>query len=95
MSQNEIILKRLQQTPNQFVEMPDLVRLSGSYAINSRCADLRKQGYVIENYIKRFDGKNYSYYILYDKTKPIQAKVLKWMQKKRPDLFHMEQAELF
>ena len=62
MSQNEKVLNRLKQTPNQWVSMIDLARIAESYAINSRAADLRKQGHIIENKTERVDGKTYSYY---------------------------------
>ncbi len=48
-SQGEKIARALKaHTPN-WVEMPDLWRVSGAMAVHSRIADLRKSGMNIEN----------------------------------------------
>lgn len=46
-SQSERILAHLRLAAG-WVHLPDLVRVSGGYAVHSRIADLRKRGYVIE-----------------------------------------------
>jgi hypothetical protein len=43
-SQNAKILARLKATPGVDVPMPELERISGSHRLNSRAADLRRQG---------------------------------------------------
>jgi hypothetical protein len=67
-SQCAIILARLQQTPGQWVSMPELAHLSGSYNIHTRIDDLRhRQGYPnIENKIEyRPPGrKQFSFYCI-------------------------------
>ena len=44
-TQCDLILDRLQETPGEWVAMPALVRVSGSYVIHSRIADLRARGH--------------------------------------------------
>jgi len=48
-SQKEKILKELSRVWGQWVEMPVLWRVSGAFAVHSRIADLRRDGYVIEH----------------------------------------------
>jgi hypothetical protein len=49
-SQCAKILHRLQERPGEMVEMPELVRVSGSYNVHSRIDELRaKHGVVIHN----------------------------------------------
>lgn len=43
------ILTRLQETPDQWVEMPELARVSGAYAVHSRISQLRGEGHDIEH----------------------------------------------
>ena len=64
MSQNNLIYEELRRNANRYVSMPDLVRVSGSYNIHSRIADLREKGSIIENKVEKIDGKNHSYYKL-------------------------------
>lgn len=48
-SQADRILAYLRQgQPAGWAHLPDLVKTSGSYAVHSRIADLRKRGYRIE-----------------------------------------------
>ena len=42
-TQASAILERLEQTPNEWVPMPELVRVSEAYAVHSRIAELRKK----------------------------------------------------
>jgi hypothetical protein len=46
-SQCAAILRRLMEARGEWVEMPELARVSGAYAVHSRIADLRKQGWNI------------------------------------------------
>ncbi len=63
MSQIEAIEKRLRDAAGEWVSMPDLVRVSGSYNIHSRAADLRRQGVTVENtMLEGDDGKKLSWY---------------------------------
>ncbi len=64
MSQCEIILSRLEETPNRWVSMKSLAYAADCFAVNSRVADLRKRGLDIRNKTKQVDGKTYSYYKL-------------------------------
>ncbi len=47
-TQAELILARLRKTPGQDVPMPELYAVSGAFAVHSRVAELRAQGYRIE-----------------------------------------------
>lgn len=47
-TQAELILARLRRTPGQDVPMPELAAVSGAYAVHSRVAELRGDGYRIE-----------------------------------------------
>ena len=40
-SQATLVLNRLQQTPNEWVPMPELVEACGGYAVHSRISELR------------------------------------------------------
>jgi hypothetical protein len=46
----EKILARLQESPGEWVAMPELYRVSGAFAVHSRISDLRKRGHVIEQW---------------------------------------------
>lgn len=48
-SQADKILKRLQETPNEWVPMPELAQISGAYAVHSRITNLRKRKLTIPN----------------------------------------------
>lgn len=68
-SQCDRILHRLKETPDQWVPMPELVRVSGGYAVHSRIADLRKrgpaEGFSIDHKNESgADGKIHSFYRL-------------------------------
>ncbi len=47
-----------------WVTLPQLVAISGGYAVHSRVADLRKRGYDIEQTSVRRAGKVHSFYRL-------------------------------
>ena len=47
-----------------WVTLPQLVAVSGGYAVHSRVADLRKRGYDIEQTSVRRAGKVHSFYRL-------------------------------
>lgn len=56
-SQNALILARLNSTPGEWVSMPELVQVSGSFNIHSRIDELRhKGGHAIENRTVRAPG---------------------------------------
>jgi hypothetical protein len=61
-SQNELVLERLRRTPGQWVAMPALVEVSGSYVVHSRVADLRKAGWPIEQKNERAGRQIHSFY---------------------------------
>ena len=49
---------------NDWVTLPQLVAISGGYAVHSRVSDLRKRGYDIEQTSVRRAGKVHSFYRL-------------------------------
>jgi hypothetical protein len=64
LSQNEIIEQRLTAKRGEWVAMPELSQLSGSYVVHSRISDLRKKGLQIESRTERHGKKNHSFYKL-------------------------------
>lgn len=57
-TQSQAILDRLQATPGEWVPMPELVALSGSYNIHTRIDELRHTRSVsIENRMTRAPGE--------------------------------------
>lgn len=74
-SQCSLILARLRKTPGQWVSMPDLVKVSGSYNIHTRIDNLRHVfGQVIECKIERQRGsrRQFSYYRI-PESSPVAA----------------------
>lgn len=66
-SQCDLILARLQETPGDWVSMPELCEISKSLNCHTRINDLRHEGgHHIENYQERTPGSNrrLSYYRL-------------------------------
>ena len=64
-SQNDKILDYLQERLGQEVSMYQLYLVSGSMAVHSRIADLRKRGVRIANRTERQkDGTRHSFYTL-------------------------------
>jgi hypothetical protein len=61
-TQAQAILSRLQQSPGEWVGMPELAEVSGAYAVHSRAAQLRKEGYKVENKCRKVEGKTHSFY---------------------------------
>jgi hypothetical protein len=68
LSQCDIILARLVSTPGQWVPMPALCRLSGSFNIHSRIADLRRRGHRIDHQNRQTGRKIHSFYRLADSS---------------------------
>jgi hypothetical protein len=64
LSQGEKIETRLTEKRGQWVPMPELSQLSGSYVVHSRISDLRKKGLQIESRTERHGKKNHSFYKL-------------------------------
>jgi hypothetical protein len=65
--QADLVLARLQESPGEWVSMPELARISGSMNIHSRIDQLRHQGgHHIENFMQRRPGsrRNDSFYRL-------------------------------
>ena len=48
-TQEELILRRLRESENDWVPMPELMRCSGSANIHSRIAGLRAKGHSIQH----------------------------------------------
>lgn len=65
-TQNDLILARLQETPGEWVSMPELCDVAGSLNCHTRINDLRTFGHVIENYQEHQKGthRRKSYYRL-------------------------------
>ncbi len=52
LSQTALILRELQRNAGRWVAMPALAEVSGAYAVHSRIADLRADGYQIDTRIE-------------------------------------------
>lgn len=63
-TQCDQILRRLQTSPGQWVGIPDLYAVSGSYVIHSRISNLRERGYDIDHKNVRAGRQCHSYYRL-------------------------------
>lgn len=69
-SQCELILNRLRATPGEWVSMPELCDVSGSYNVHTRIDQIRhERGLLVENDIRRKprDRRQYSYYRLIER----------------------------
>lgn len=64
LSQADRILARLREDQGEWVSMPTLCHLSGSYNVHSRISDLRARGLTIEHKNERRDGILMSFYRL-------------------------------
>jgi hypothetical protein len=67
-TQCERVLARLKESPGEWVPMPALVRVSGSYVIHSRIADLRKRGNRIDHRNRRIKKQCLSEYRLAEES---------------------------
>lgn len=65
-TQNDLILARLQETPGEWVAMPELCEVAESLNCHTRINDLRDAGHNIENYQEHQKGtrRRKSYYRL-------------------------------
>lgn len=63
-TQKQKILRELLRMFGEWVEMPVLWRVSGAFAVHSRIADLRRDGFEIEHKNKWDDGICKSFYRL-------------------------------
>lgn len=70
-SQCDKVLARLEDSSGAWVSLPELVRVSGAYAVHSRVSDLRKRGYVIEQANEHVDGLVHSSYRLVGTPSPV------------------------
>jgi len=61
-SQCDLIIAALLMHRGEWVSMLDLHRVSGSMAVHSRIADLRRRGHLIEQRSDHSSGKVHSYY---------------------------------
>ena len=48
-SQSDRIHRRLRESSGEWVDLPELVKCSGAYAVHSRVSDLRKRGVHVEH----------------------------------------------
>lgn len=69
-TQEAIILRTLRAAKGAWVPMPHLVTESGSLAVHSRIAELRKEGHKIENQIQHVDDRRRSSYRLLEEVQP-------------------------
>ena len=74
-TQCELILRRLEMTPNQWVPLPELYAVSGSLAVGVRVADLRHRGHSIAQRSERYKGSRtiHSFYRLETEPPPAGA----------------------
>lgn len=63
-TQCQAILNHLEQHRGKWVAMPDLVRVSGAYAVHSRISDLRARGHHIVQRNERSGRTVKSFYLL-------------------------------
>jgi hypothetical protein len=70
-SQCDKVLARLEDSAGAWVSLPELVRVSGAYAVHSRVSDLRRRGYSIEQASEHRDGLVHSSYRLVDRPSPV------------------------
>jgi hypothetical protein len=63
-TQNARILASLRANAGRWVPLPALFRRSGSLAIHSHIADLRKRGHSIVNHVHWRSGRIHSRYML-------------------------------
>lgn len=64
-SQADLILRRLIEARGEWVPMPELVRVSGAFAVHSRIADLRRAGWQIEQESVHRQRRVHSFYRLH------------------------------
>ena len=63
-SQCDAILSELQRSNGEWVAMPHLASISGSYNVHSRVSDLRKAGHNVEQRNERKGRMHHSFYRL-------------------------------
>jgi len=64
LTQADKVLDCLQANLGEWVAMPRLADVSGSYVIHSRVAELRNRGCNIRNKTETVNGVRFSYYML-------------------------------
>lgn len=74
MSQCDILLAALLR--GERLTKLDAFRMGAGLSINSRVADLRRQGYVIECEVEERDGRRVYAYRLIDQASPISPTVV-------------------
>ena len=52
MTQNALVLSALEARRGQWVEMPELAKAAGCFAVHSRISNLREAGHMIMNKIE-------------------------------------------
>jgi biotin operon repressor len=60
----ELLLATLRQRPGEFVDLPYLAAVVGTFDVRTRVARLREQGYDIENKISNEGRTRHSFYRL-------------------------------
>jgi hypothetical protein len=63
-SQNNRILAVLLERLGEWVPMPELATAADCYAVHSRAADLRRDGYPVECHVERLGRVKKSFYRL-------------------------------
>jgi hypothetical protein len=64
LSQNEKIEAHLSAHRGEWIAMPELSEISGSYVVHSRVSDLRKKGLQIESKTEQHGKTKHSFYKL-------------------------------
>jgi hypothetical protein len=62
LTQNQKVLATLEEFSPDWVPMPKLVEISGSYVVHSRISDLRQKGHPIEHRREIKAGQYHSFY---------------------------------
>jgi biotin operon repressor len=60
----ELLLATLRQRPGEFIDLPYLAAVVGTFDVRTRVARLRERGYSIENKIVRDGVTRHSFYRL-------------------------------
>jgi biotin operon repressor len=63
-TKTELLLATLRERPNEFIDLPYLAAVVGTFDVRTRVARLRDQGYDIENKISNEGRTRHSFYRL-------------------------------
>ena len=63
-TKTELLLATLRERPNEFIDLPYLAAVVGTFDVRTRVARLREKGYVIDNKIVNEGRTRHSFYRL-------------------------------